>query len=192
MAHMAGNSTGRHRSGKRRVTAFPAALILFICFFVADSLQALQALAAPNLVLPGGDTSITSDSDYNVISGAGNLTIRDAHVHANNIDGSSIRFFGADAVLATAGKVNIGSFYIENSTLRANGIFQSTSTGAMVMNNSHIVAELVSLGYDYINNNNVPPDEFPVPPPGDPLPASTATAPSPRAAMSSFTGASPR
>lgn len=165
MAHMAGNSTGRHRSGKRRVTAFPAALILFICFFVADSLQALQALAAPNLVLPGGDTSITSDSDYNVISGAGNLTIRDAHVHANNIDGSSIRFFGADAVLATAGKVNIGSFYIENSTLRANGIFQSTSTGDMVMNNSHIVADLVSLGHDY---SNPLPDDFQPSDPNEP------------------------
>lgn len=161
MPHMAGNWTGRHRSGKRRGTAFPAALILFFCCFVAVALRVPQALAAPNLVLQGGDTSITSDADYNVISGTGNLTIRDAHVHANNIEGASIRFFGADAVLATADKVNIGSFYIENSTLRANGIFQSTSTGAMVMNNSHIVANLVSLGYDYINNNNQPPGEFP-------------------------------
>lgn len=167
MPHMAGTWTGRHRSEKRRGTAFPAALILFFCCFVAVALRAPQVLAAPNLVLQGGDTSITSDADYNVISGTGNLTIRDAHVHANNIEGASIRFFGADAVLATADKVNIGSFYIENSTLRANGIFQSTSTGAMVMNNSHIVADLVSLGYDYINNN-VPPDEFPVPPTGDP------------------------
>lgn len=164
MRHMAGNWTGRHRSGKRRGTAFPAALILFFCCFVAVALRAPQALAAPNLVLQGGDTSITSDADYNVISGTGNLTIRDAHVHANNIEGASIRFFGADAVLATADKVNIGSFYIENSTLRANGIFQSTSTGAMVMNNSHIVAELVSLGYDYTN----PPSEFPDLPPPDP------------------------
>lgn len=164
MPHMAGNSTGRHRSGKRRVTAFPAALILFICFFVAEPLRTPQALAAPDLHLQGGNTRITSDADYNVISGTGDLTIRGAHVHANTINGSGIHFFGADAVLSTAGKVNIGSFYIENSTLRANGIFQSTSTGSMVMNNSHIVADLVSLGYDYTN----PPDEFPPPDPNDP------------------------
>lgn len=164
MRHMAGNWTGRHMPGKRRGTAFPAALVLFFYCFVAVALRVPQALAASNLVLNGGNTRITSDADYNVISGTGDLTIRGAHVHANEIAGS-IHFFGSGAVLSAADRINIGSFYIENSTLRANGIFQSTSIGDMVMTNSHIVADLVSLGYDYINN--APPDEFPVPPTGD-------------------------
>lgn len=156
MPHMAGNWTGRHRPGKRRVTAFLAVVALFCCFAAAP-FRAPQALAAPDLHLQGGNTRITSDADYNVISGTGDLTIRGAHVHANEIAGS-IHFFGSGAVLSAADKVNIGSFYIENSTLRVNGIFQSTSIGDMVMTNSHIVADLVSLGYDYINN---------VPPTGD-------------------------
>lgn len=165
MPHMAGNWTGRHRSGKRRGTAFPGVLILFFCCFVAVALRVPPALAAPDLVLNGGNTRITSNVEYNDITAnsRSDLSVVGAHVGANSIAGS-IHLYGNNAVLSTAGRFNIGSFYIENTTLRSNGIFQATATGSMVMNNSHIVADLVSLGYDYTN----PPDEFPSPDPNDP------------------------
>lgn len=161
MAHMAGNWMGRHRSGKRRGTAFPAALILFFCCFVAVALRVPQALAASNLVLNGGNTRITSNVEYNDITAnsRSDLSVVGAHVGANSIAGS-IHLYGNNAVLSTAGRFNIGSFYIENTTLRSNGIFQASATGDMVMANSHIVADLVSMGYDYIT----PPPEFPNPP----------------------------
>lgn len=164
MRYMAGNSTGRHMQGKGRVTAFLAVVALFCCFG-AEQLRVPPALAAPDLDLQGGNTRITSDADYNTISGTGDLTVRGAAVHANEINGAGIHFLGEDAVVSVANRFNISSFYIANSTLHANGIFQSTSTGDMVMTNSHIVADLVSLGYDYIyDNNQVPPPEFPDPP----------------------------
>lgn len=168
MRYMAGNSTGRHRSEKRRVTAFLAVMTLF-CFFAAEPLRAPQALAAPDLVLQGGNTRITSNVEYNDITAnsRSDLSVVGAHVGANSIAGS-IHLYGNNAVLSSAGRFNIGSFYIENTTLRSNGIFQATATGSMVMNNSHIVADLVSLGYDYIKNNNQPPGEFPPPDPNDP------------------------
>ena len=98
MRHMAGSSTGQHMQGKRRVTAFLAVVALFCCFG-AEQLRVPPALAAPNLDLQGGNTRITSDADYNTISGVGELTIRGASVHANEIKGS-IQFFGSGAVLS--------------------------------------------------------------------------------------------
>lgn len=152
-----------HTFGKQCAASFVVAVML--CLTGLFPIPASPAFAAPDLVLNGGNTRITSDVDYNVISAnsRSDLSVLGAHVDANTITGS-IHLYGNNAVLSAAGRFNIGSFYIENTTLRTSGIFQATATGDMVMANSHIVADSVSMGYDHI----IPPPEFDDPSPPAP------------------------
>lgn len=151
--------------GKQCAASFVVAVTL--CLTGLFPIPASPAFAAPDLVLNGGNTRITSDADYNIISAnsRSDLSVLGAHVDANTIKGS-IHLYGNDAVLSAAGRFSIGSFYIENTTLRTSGIFQATATGDMVMANSHIVADSVSMGHDHI----ITPPEFDAPPPAPDAP----------------------
>lgn len=107
--------------------------------------------AAGNLSV-NGDVRITSDATYNDIRGdSGSLTVRDARLQANSINAASVRFFSDTATVTTAGDFRIGPLYLEDSLIRVGGIFQTPSRGNIVMTNSSVVADLVSIGWDYVN-----------------------------------------
>lgn len=139
-----------------------AALTLAIAVLAAPASPG-TGHAAGNLSV-NGDVRITSDATYNDIRGdSGSLTVRDARLQANSINAASVRFFSDTATVTTAGDFRIGPLYLRNSLIRVGGIFQTPSRGDIVMTNSSVVADLVSIGWDYVN-----PDDGSVTPPGHP------------------------
>ena len=153
-------SIGTCLSGRRRIAVMTAGIgILFqrvLCALVPCAallgacMGAGPAVAASNLNITK-NTSISSDRDYNNITGSGaNLTISGATVTANDIRCATVNFLGQNAVVRSAQNFRMGPMYVENSTLTAGNIFQTSATGRVVTNNSHIDAKIISMGWDYL------------------------------------------
>ncbi|MDE7241779.1 hypothetical protein, partial [Desulfovibrio sp.] len=134
-------------------------LAAFSFLVLALAVGAASALAAGNLSITSA-TTIDANADYNDITGSGaNLTVSGASVTANDIRCPTVHMLARNAVITSAQNFRMGPMYVENSTLTAGNIFQSSATGRMVTDNSHIVAATISLGWDYtLNQAAAPPD----------------------------------
>ncbi|MBD5627757.1 MAG: autotransporter outer membrane beta-barrel domain-containing protein [Desulfovibrio sp.] len=125
-------------------------------------LWAAPACAAGNLTI-NRNMTITSDAEYNKITGSGSrdLTVTGARVSATDISCATVHLLARNAVIASAQNFRMGPMYVENSTLTAGNIFQSSATGRMVTDNSHIEANIISLGWDYLLNEAAAPPDGP-------------------------------
>lgn len=121
-----------------------------------------EASAAANLTI-NRNMTITSDAEYNKITGSGtrDLTVTGARVGASDISCATIHLLARNAVITSAQNFRMGPMYVENSTLTAGNIFQSSATGRMVTDNSHIEANIISLGWDYLLNEAAAPPDGP-------------------------------
>ncbi|WP_165078939.1 MULTISPECIES: autotransporter outer membrane beta-barrel domain-containing protein [unclassified Desulfovibrio] len=127
----------------------------------ALAMGAAPALAAGNLNIISA-TTIDANADYNDITGSGaNLTVSGARVTANDIRCPTVHMLARNAVITSAQNFRMGPMYVENSTLSAGNIFQTSATGRMVTDNSHIDANIISLGWDYLLNQAAPPTDGP-------------------------------
>ena len=136
--------------GTWRMRIFPIILTCLCLLLFAVS----GATAAPPNLNITQNTIIASDAEYNIISGSGSdLEISGAQVSAQDVVCASVRLLGLNARLTAANNIRLGRMLLENSTLTAGNVLQSTATGIVVMENSRMIADVISLGWDYILND---------------------------------------
>ncbi|MBD5416553.1 MAG: autotransporter outer membrane beta-barrel domain-containing protein [Desulfovibrio sp.] len=155
----------------RRMHAGVVAPSIGIVFLLAGGLVT-EASAAGNLTI-NRNMTISSDVEYNKITGSGsrNLTVTGARVTANDIGCATVHLLSSNAVITSAQNFRMGPMYVENSTLTAGNIFQTSATGRVVTNNSHIEAKIISMGWDYLLDDgsiNPPDSQPPATPPDGP------------------------
>lgn len=133
-----------------------------LCLALHLAVGAGAASAAGNLTI-NKNMTITSDAEYNKITGSGSrdLTVTGARVSASDISCATVHLLARNAIITSTQNFRMGPMYVENSTLTAGSIFQSSATGRMVTDNSHIEANIISLGWDYLLNEAAAPPDGP-------------------------------